>query len=99
MEITKSQIAALIVTAVLFLGVIVFFFHSPLYQAKKQEERQMAIEWLRENASYSIMAHDEYQAVIDKYQFTEKELAESPDAERNILLDKNPVVKWLLGIR
>lgn len=102
----KEQFILVCIAFFVFLGAFIFALNSPLYHEKQAAEREMAREYL---VTYYFLLPFEDREMIMKdygltegdlqYGLTEGDLHREETIPRNILLDKNPIVKWLLGLR
>lgn len=109
----KHEFITIVVFVVIFAAVFIGWHYSPFYLEKKAIEREKAIEWLVYNDPNNSLVFsglhstdvknfmERRQYIIDKYNIKENEIALKFYTEKSTkqkLLDKNPVVKFLLGL-
>ena len=98
----KGQVVLTGIAFFVFLGAFIFAVNSPLYHQKKAMERELAIEYLSANL-YLIESVDRAE-MMKEYGLTEADLevdllpAENAVQGKTDLLEKNPIVKFLLGL-
>lgn len=106
----RSEVITLVIIVLVFVAIFTGWFFTPFYLEKKAYEREKAIEWLMENNpanNPAALFHQnelaelyDYRAyLMDKYDIDKSELVYTDNVitDRDLLLAKNPVVKFLLG--